>query len=81
MFRRCRENRTPAPRNHCSDVAFGGFPTGHEKSSSHSVCYPICVATHGDATGRLFYVPGTEGTSDAIRGRLISQNKMDVKRE
>lgn len=45
----------PLP-DHNGDVAFGGFPTREHFSDSHSVYYPICVATHGDATGRLFNV-------------------------
>ena len=45
----------PLP-NHRSGVAFGGFPTGLD-TGSRPVCYPTRVATHGDATGRLFYVP------------------------
>lgn len=44
----------PLP-NHRSGVAFGGFPTGLD-TGSRPVCYPTRVATHGDATGRLFYV-------------------------
>ena len=44
----------PLP-NHRSGVALGGFPTGLG-TGSRPVCYPTRVATHGDATGRLFYV-------------------------
>ena len=61
----------PLP-NHRSGVAFGGFPTGLD-TGSRPVCYPTRVATHGDATGRLFYVQEWKGARSAGRRNKLKR--------
>ena len=66
----------PLP-NHRSGVAFGGFPTGLG-TGSRPVCYPTRVATHGDATGRLFYVQSPEGTMPTGGNKSRIKNKAEI---
>ena len=61
----------PLP-NHHSGIAFGGFPTGLD-TGSRPVCYPTRVATHGDATGRLFYVQEWKGARSARRRNKLKR--------
>ena len=61
----------PLP-NHHSGIAFGGFPTGLD-TGSRPVCYPTRVATHGDATGRLFYVQEWKGARSAGRRNKLKR--------
>ena len=77
LFCRYRENRTPAPENHRSGVAFGGFPTGLD-TGSRPVCYPTRVATHGDATGRLFYVQEWKGARAAGRRNKLKKISFEI---
>ena len=61
----------PLP-NHRSGVAFGGFPTGLD-TGSRPVCYPTRVATHSDATGRLFTVQTRKGARSAGRRNKLKR--------
>ena len=61
----------PLP-NHRSGVAFGGFPTGLD-TGSRPVCYPTRLATHGDATGRLFTVQTRKGARSAGRRNKLKR--------
>ncbi len=67
----------PLP-NHRSGVAFGGFPTGLD-TGSRPVCYPTRVATHGDATGRLFYVQtGKEALPAGRKNKLKRKLSFEI---
>lgn len=50
----------------------GGFPTGLD-TGSRPVCYPTRVATHGDATGRLFTVQTRKGARSAGRRNKLKR--------
>ena len=66
----------PLP-NHRSGVAFGGFPTGLD-TGSRPVCYPTRVATHGDATGRLFYVQTGKEVLPAGRRNKLKKISFEI---